>query len=349
MPVALMVAMVSCVQVERPGGGAEALMAFSASTKSGADMGEDLPTWVVAVKSMDADRQSIVPFYTHFFGSLSEFSDVDRSFNTHSHYPDNYDQVIVSGFAPATESDTPGFADRRNGQLLDLTEGWTVVSVNYGEESYDNSVWQDIAVATAVKGSIMKPISSPLVYHYATVRLTFQAQRTPNMSYLGVKDVVVTAAPSITPYELKLVDGAYQAVGKEVALSIPIVNDVNSSYIAQDIATVVDPVYLVLDESHTVNALGPFSVSATYYPIVDGQEDVEGELIVRTYDNVYISDLRDSQGRPVDDISQGDSYRISLLFDQDSFTLSAARVDDWQEGGNITIPVFNPVTVQGGE
>lgn len=53
-------------------------------------------------------------------------------------------------------------------------------------------------------------------------------------------------------------------------------------------------------------------------------------------------DLYDQEDNLVDDIAPGQSYLVTMILDQDSFNL-IGQEEDWQDGGNVVLPVPNPV------
>ena len=48
--------------------------------------------------------------------------------------------------------------------------------------------------------------------------------------------------------------------------------------------------------------------------------------------------LRDTNGQPVVGVEPGESYLVTVTFDQDEFLITAIQ-QDWEQGGKIPIPI----------
>lgn len=322
----------------------------------------DWPCKVVMHRSTSLGRigsEGYKPYFETWFGSIDSYLPSVAKYNTQTAYPSNYDYVTMSGFAPAMENDRGSAEDSAEAWLLDMCDNYSRVRVNYGDAEYNNTVWQSIAVAGPKVGSSISPYrdeSDALDFHFATFRVKFRAIRSQNMKNLGVMDAHIIMSPEYVPVDIRWDSetGSYFPKGDgstEIDALLRPANHNRDNIISQDTGSgeqqyaETDYIYLCKPNSGFALSALHINLSLTYsrdtehyeessrYPGLFGTkfggEDVSVSL--QTPDNV-----------PVTSIQPGQSYIVTIVFDQDSFTLAGIS-EDWEDGGNVILPILNPV------
>lgn len=352
LSVASVAALLSCTREVVLSEDAVSDVPIQINTKSGEDK-IDLPFRLYFVRSnmfSQIGTEHYSPYFEHYFESMETYNLDKGRFNTNKFYPANYNNVYVSGFAPAMKEDNGdvdnAFDDTVNhGGLLDMTDHHKRVRVNYGSAEYDNSKWAGIAVAGPVVGNTLDPISASeddvLKFHYATIRVSFRAYKTVNMQNLGIRNVRVIVRPQNVPVSLMWNSnlGAYLPAGDgSRTMEIGLKNNTDNNVILPDIDQnkITNYYYVCREHQDVVVPHMIVNLAVEYYDV-----NSDNLLSKRLYENVEIP-LRDNGGNPVSNVKPGDSYLVTIVFDQDSFEIKG-EMEDWQDGGNFNIPVVNPV------
>ena len=355
----LLAAVISCNRNDIP---QSELISLSTVATKATPAGE-WPCMVVMHRSVALDKigtDGYKPYYETWLPSIDTYSPSNQKWNTQTAYPSNYDYVTMSGFAPAMQDDHGDRVDFTDptGWLLDMCNDYKSIRVNYGEEPYDNSVWAGIANAGPKVGSSISPYKNAedaLDFHYATFRVKFQAICSENMKSLGVMDAKVVIGPEYIPVSLEWDPeaGSYYPKGNstlvprfEALLEPPVANDVNSiPHAPGDEYAETDYIYLCKsDNSHALPSLH-INLDLTYSR--DLERYAEGSRFPGKFGTLFggndVSvELSTPNGDPVTSILPGQSYVVTIVFDQDSFTLKG-QSEDWEDGGNVIIPIPNPV------
>lgn len=311
---------------------------------------------MTATKAAEGEPLADMPCQVFFrTGSQMYFTlDLDglenTDYNTGRVYPSSYQTVSACAVAPCSSDGS---------QILSASGDFSTVNVNYGSKGYDNSLWSVIAGTQAVSASSSRPFTAqrPLEFTYSAFRVRFQAIRSHNMNHMGVLDTKVVISPEYVPFSLDWDSrsGAYVAKGKSYAmaggLDVPLRSGLANDVILQSsYATSDGYVYLCKDDYSVAMPKLHINMDVNYS--TDTDTYAESARFNRKYGSLYGSqdltvDLVDKNGNPVTDIRGGQSYVVTIVFDQDSFTLSA-ELEDWEDGGNIVVPLPNPVPDFGG-
>lgn len=333
-------------------GEAPAMSIFTKAPASPLESGTDSPCRVVFIRKDrfgDVGGQGFKPFHEAWFSSMNTYSVANGRYNTMQSYPANNSYVYVSGYAPADEHET-------SGSLLRMNSTYDNVEVNY-EGDYDNSVWAGIAVADPVRGNAINPFINDdqvLEFHYATIRLRFRAWKAETMDNVGVYNVKVGIRPEHVPVSLKWDSyvGGYTPQGDgATAMNLDVKrsgNTLGQMYFKEDESNMN---WAGGDESHyfyvcrdrkdiTVGRL-MFDISADYTTDLNYADESKKTHVSKVNVPVYLQDHVDGD---VVNILPGDSYLITIIFDLDTFTL-VAEEEDWEDGGQLVIPVPNPVPI----
>lgn len=339
----------SCGHENRPESCAMELQ--TAATK--ASPVSDWPCYVVMHKGSAMENigeEEYEPYFKTWFSSVFDYSPVNGKFNTKLSYPSNYDYVCMSGFSPAMEEDNGDVEDAYPGWLLDMCDHYQRIRVNYGG-AYDNSKWEGIASAGPKTGSSISPFKSDsdaLDFHFSAFRVKIRAIRSKNMSSMGVHNVYVTIRSDYVPYSLEWDEDlkTYVPKGKEGNyLQIPLDNGDEYHMISQDLDDGSEPNYAVSDiiylckSDHAV-AMPHIHLDLHAEFTTDTEKYTGG--FTRDYPDVQV-EVKDSSDRILDDIQPGNSYVITIVFDQDSFTIEGVS-EGWEEGGNVNVQIQNPIT-----
>lgn len=356
----LLLAAAACSRTERPQ--SEFMSVGTHATK--APLAGEWPCKVVMHRSSSLSKigtSGYKPYFETWFDSIDTWNPSVAKFNTQTAYPSNYDYVTMSGFAPAMENDHGNSPDSEDGWLLDMTDNYSRIRVNYGSEEYDNSVWEGIAVAGPQVGSSISPYtdeSDALDFHFAAFRVKFRAICSENMTNLGVMDAHVIISPEYVPVSMEWDSnaGTYAPTGNGVreldALLIP-KNQNLENIISHDTGdgkpqyAETDYLYLCKPNSSYVLSALHINLSLTYSRDLDTYEEstrFPGRFGTKFGSEDVSVSLNTSEGVPVSSILPGQSYVVTIIFDQDSFTL-IGESEDWEDGGNVIIPVPNPVPV----
>lgn len=378
-----MMAMTACVEKIQ---GPSQAGSMSLSVKSGGSVYENLPYRLIFISSSKNEQvgtSGFTPYFEHWFNDdeMDEYKynvqkPNDGKYQTGKNYPENYDYVYVSGFAPAAESDdgaavAPDFSD---GRLLDLCNNYKYVEVNYDNKEYggydgaeydgliyDNGKWEGIASAGPVIGNMLNPFDGEedeLKFQHSTFRVRFRAIKSSKMTHLGVQQVDVVVSPQYTPYRLQWDSQAlsYFAAGDENVMpygyGVTLLNEENVPFLyfeknVFEESNFCRSDYIYFCKENNSQPLPKLHLNLRVVYNSDTDKYGDATRFVKNYgvlfgeDDVAI-DLYDEAGNPVDDIAPGQSYLVTIVLDQDSFSLIGHQ-EDWQDGGNIVIPVPNPV------
>ncbi|MCQ2130930.1 MAG: fimbrillin family protein [Bacteroidales bacterium] len=249
-----------------------------------------------------------------------------RSYNTRIPYPENNSNVHIFGYAPEN--------------VLGTTDAWKTLTPAYPGGVYDNSIWEDVLVAGAVSGHLDAPVAESLTFKHPTSRFRFIAYTEDGMKNYRVRNVTITADASIVPYSLawSAGDGRWMARSRDKEISFKFADNQGVDILGvEEFASDMEmgPYYLLPQDGPDI---GPFTIEATYYIEGDPSSATPHEKT-----NIYFR-ITDTSGNPVARINAGEDYLVAIQFRQDSFVLSGMRYEDWEDGGNIVIPIVNETT-----
>ncbi len=358
----LLAAVISCShnEISQP-----ELISLSTVATKAAPAGE-WPCMVVMHRSVAVEKigtDGYKPYYEKWIESIDAYSPSNQKLNTQTAYPSNYDYVTMSGFAPAMQGDRGDRVDYTapTGWLLDMCNDYESIHVNYGGKTYDNSVWEGIANAGPKIGSSISPFKNAedaLDFHFSAFRVKFRAICSENMNSLGVMDAKVVISPEYLPYSLEWDQeaGSYYPKGNNSAVPmlealLKPANNNSDNIISHDTGD-GDPQYAETDYIYLCKPVSSFSLSSLHINLdLTYSRDIEtydpGTRFQVRYGTLYGGNdvsvnLFTSDDVPVTSILPGQSYVVTIVFDQDSFTL-IGRSEDWEDGGNVIIPIPNPV------
>lgn len=293
-----------------------------------ATKGTEIPSRILLAISQDyakIDTDGLQqPFYNCYIPNIYQFA--GEYYNTREKYPDNDNRVYIFGYAPEN--------------ALSSSDNYKTLTPNY-ESFYNNPLWENILLCGPVSGNKSNHVNTPLVYSHPVSRFRFLAFKEESMVNYHVKHVVLKAGHEIVPYRLAWdkTSGMWKPQTMEntgINFTFKDQNAVEILGLGRENALEMGPYYLMPREG---NNIGPFSIEATYY--IEGDQSSEK---VYSKENIYLTISSDRSGNPVSRINAGEDYVMLIRFNQDSFTLSGVRMDDWEDGGNIIIPIINETT-----
>lgn len=264
------------------------------------------------------------PYFSCIIPDLNQWD--GQLYNTHKPYPDDDSRVYIFGYAPEDG--------------LTTTDSWKTLLPVYPGSVYDNSLWGEILLASPVSGKLSTPVDESLEYRHPVARFRFLAFKETGMQNYHVKDVRLAAGAELAPYSLAWDEGMWCPRSNAVdsfGFTFQDSNEVTILGLGEENALQMSPYYLLPQENNT---FGPFTIEATYY--IEGDPSSER---MYTRPGVYFQITTDRQDNPVSRINPGEDYAVLIRFNQDSFTISGVRLDDWEDGGNIIIPVINETTL----
>lgn len=350
-----LLAMVSCNRMDRPQD--NFISVSTLATKAGP--ASEWPCKVVMHRSTVLDNighSGYKPYFETWFESIGTWDPSVGKFNTQTAYPSNYDYVTMSGFAPAMQNDHGNSQDSEAGWLLDMYDNYRSIRVNYGSAGYDNSVWENIAIAGPQVGSSISPYKDErdaLDFNYATFRVKFRAICSQNMTNLGVVNAYVEISPDYVPVSIDWhpETGSYYPTGDgNTEIRALLKPDNQDNIIGHDLGhgepdyAVTDYIYLCKPDSRLALSSLHINLSLQYSTDLETYEDstrFPGQFGTKYGREDVSVPLKTSEGVDVTSILPGQSYVVTIVFDQDSFTL-IGEIEDWEDGGNVIIPVPNP-------
>lgn len=323
----LMLAAVSCGRIGHTRPEAEREISLVMQTKA-LEPKDVISSRILIAKSEDyvgiASSGLANPYYSCLIDNIFEWN--GSLYNTRTPYPEDDSRVYVFGYAPA--------------DVLTTTDSWKSLLPLYRDSEYDNSIWEDVLLCGPVSGKLSSHVNESLVYTHQVARFKFLAFKEESMLHYHVKNVRLSADPSLLPYDLAWNGTLWQArsgAGAELGFTFKVPETgVDILGIGLKDAIEMYPYYFLPQNG---NIIGPFSLEATYY--IDGDSSLDK---THRKDNIYFQIASDRNGDPVSRIRAGEDYVLMIRFNQDSFTLSGIRVDDWEDGGNIIIPIINETT-----
>lgn len=289
----------------------------------------EIPSRILVAAASDYDGMAASGLPTPYFNCvIPDLIQWDgRFYNTDKPYPDGDTPVYIFGYAPD------------NG--LTTADSWKTLLPAYPGSAYDNSLWGEILLAEPVSGKLSVPVSQTLEYRHPVARFRFLAFKETGMQNYHVKDVRLSAGSGLAPYSLVWSAGMWQPRGNGSASFAFTFQDSNELTIlgrGEENALEMSPYYILPQENNT---FGPFTIEATYY--IEGDPSSERTY---THTGIYFQITSDSQNHPVNRIDAGEDYAVLIRFNQDSFTVSGVRLEDWEDGGNIIIPIINETTIR---
>ena len=243
-----------------------------------------------------------------------------RMYNTLEKYPVGNTLIHIFGYAP--------------NDLLTTDDNWATLNPAYPGGTYDNAIWEDILVAGPVAGRHSAPVSDPLVYQHPVSRFTFTAAKDVNIGNYKVRDVTIIAGEEIVPHSLRwdATKGLWAPAGK--AGNTLQIDFRNKETGATELGEITEsPFYLIPQADDTI---GPFTIRVKYYVT----EPAYAEDIFEKTNLFFQISTKDGEG-----IRGGHDYTVNIRFKQDSFVIYGICQDDWEDGGNIIIPIINETTL----
>lgn len=320
----LMLAAVSCGRLDNKHPEVDREISVAMQTRSLFSQ-DAVSSRVLIAKSADYDAIGTSglenPYYSCLISNIYDWN--GELYNTRTPYPDDDSRVYVFGYAPD--------------DVLTTEDSWKTLLPRYQDSGYDNSLWGEVLLCGPVSGKQSSHVEESLVYTHPVARFKFLAYKKESMLHYHVMNVRLSADASILPYDLAWNGTIWQARDNgsaelEFTFKVP-ETGLDILGLGQDGALEMFPYYFLPQNSNTI---GPFTLEATYY--IEGDPTSEK---VHSKDNVYFQITSDRNGDPVGEIRGGEDYALLICFNQDGFTLSGVRLDDWEDGGNIILPIIN--------
>lgn len=263
----------------------------------------------------------------YFDCTLTNIDDYNtEKYNTEKYYPSGNQRVYAAGFSPAT--------------LDAVTTSGEVTTTVYNLFRMPNRNGQDstVLVSNTIVGSDSYTFHETLEFAPATARFIFRAIRSENLyQSLYVRHVTVKVQEDFVPNAIQWDDDAlsYKAthvsglgVGEHALVY-------NGPQLSTSSYTTLGVRYLSPFTGSAL-ALASVSVEMSYNPSFP-----TGEIIDQVWDTSNSSlsvPLLDLEGNAVTAVAAGESYLITIIFDQDEFELVAQEVD-WEWGGYVPVSV----------
>lgn len=281
-------------------------------------------------------QEGFEPYHDLLIDNIYQWN--DKVFNTYVKYPQDNRTVYLNAVAPASADNSKPDTGK-----LYASDNWASFRMNYptddsGNPAYDNSLWGNVVVSNTLHGTLDNQVSGHMQYHYPSAKFTFSAYKEEKMKNYNVRNVVVSSGAAILPYSLAWNAGnkeycAFGGASQGISFLFANNDGVDIMGLGEEKAIQMPPFYFLPQEN---NSIGPFDIEASYY--VDGDS---ASTKVHRKSNVWFDIVSDRNGNPVSEIKAGEAYRVIIRFNQDSFDIIGVKCDDWQDGGNVVIPVIN--------
>ncbi len=250
------------------------------------------------------------PYFTSIIDNLNAYS--DNKYNTGELYPSNNTTVYATGFSPA---DMQQSNNNKRLTLSTRTSGLT-----------------DVCIASSIiNGNRITPFNAPMSFEHTLTKIRFTVER--DMTMVGIRDVrniTVTIPNSYLPIEWNWNEVAYQ-----VNYSKPATDNLTLTHpdiISGTTTDELETVYLMLP-TNNLGILNKIRLTADI--LLTTSSEVE-----RSIDNTLDIQLYDTDNATmVTNAKPGEAYEINIRFQQNSFTLIARQLDNWEQGGLIYVPV----------
>lgn len=235
-------------------------------------------------------------------------------FNTGKEYPKDNSTVYATGYSPASMGRTS------NAETITLSE--------------DHSGKTDVCVASKeIDGKRSVPFYTEMTFEHTLTKIYFTVERHSTM--VGIRDVRNITATIPNAY-LPIEWNWKSNTGKYV---------LNSSKTAKD--------NLILTHPDIINATKTEELGTAYLMIPPGKSDgtlkdirLTADLLLttsskveRTIDEKMNIQLYDENGAKATEIKPGEAYSVNILFQQNTFTLTARQLKKWEQGGLIYVPI----------
>lgn len=244
-----------------------------------------------------------------------ESYNIDKDkFNTGKEYPKDNSTVYATGYSPASMERTS------NAETITLSE--------------DHSGKTDVCVASGkIEGKRSVPFNAEMTFEHTLTKIYFTVERHSTM--VGIRDVRNITATIPNAY-LPIEWNWESSTGKYV---------LNGSKTAKD--------DLIFTHPDIINATNTEELGTAYLMMPTGKNDgtlkdirLTADLLLttsskveRTIDEKMNIQLYDEDGAKVSEIKPGEAYIVNILFQQNTFTLTARQLNKWEQGGLIYVPI----------
>ncbi|MDD3038946.1 hypothetical protein [Bacteroides sp.] len=257
-------------------------------------------------------KKNLNDFFQSPIDDLNEYS--KNKYNTGEFYPYDNAMVYATGYSPTDIQTSSDY------QTLTL--------------SIANSGIADVCVAEKVIGGNQNaPFSETMNFEHTLTKVFFTVERDQTMvGNRDVRNITITIPKSYLPVEwnYNFDENKYKINSEKTANS-------NLKFIHPDIISGTNT-----DELGTAYLMLPMinsgilkNLRLTADILLTGSHEIE-----RTIDNTLNIQLYDNDNiTKVTNAKPGEAYEVCIRFQQNSFTLIARQLDNWEQGGLIYVPI----------
>lgn len=289
-------------------------------------------------ESLDRVSTDGIPYYECELEKINEYGEEATKLQTGRYYPQLNTRVYAVGFVPS------GLAP-----VAENSYGAYYLPYRNGEDT-------TVLASNSIVGSSVYIFRDLMEFRPATTQFIFRAIRTKNMeNNLYVRNISVTMPYGAVPNLLRWDDAevCYKAAydrnldraegGKGKVVDNPI--EYKGNQLNTDTYSELGTRYLALPAEAT--SLTGITVTAQLSYKQDFPDEGESVTWYRQWpdksnrEEALEIPLLDMDKRPVTGIKPGESYLVTITFDQDAFAITAER-QEWEQGGKIPIPIIPP-------
>lgn len=258
-------------------------------------------------------KETLNDLFNTQIDDLNKYS--DSKYNTGEVYPNDNTTVYATGFSPANMQNSNNF------QTLTLSE----------EESGITDV---CTVEEAIQGNRNSPFKETMNFEHTLTKIYFKVQRDQTMvGSRDVRKIKLTIPNGYLPIEWN-----WNAAQKKYEINKDRQATKNLIFEHEDIivGTNTDDLGIAYLMLPTTNTGKLESLHLTAEILLTNSSTVEREINeelkpIQLYEKDNDTEVLNAQ--------PGEAYEVCIRFQQNSFTLIARQMDNWEQGGLIYVPI----------
>ena len=257
-------------------------------------------------------KNTLDDFFQSKIDDLAQYS--NSKYNTGKSYPNDYSTVFATGYSPADMQNSSDF------QVISLPNKSSGIT--------------DVCVAEKViSGSQTSLFHETMEFEHTLTKVYFTVQRDKTMEgSRDVRNITINIPKSYLPiewnYDTK--DNKYKINYKKTATDN--LQFTHSDIIHSTGTEELGTAYLMLPTNNE-GKLNNLHLTAEILLIDETQIErkIDSPLDIQLYEQDNVS--------PISNAKPGEAYEVCFQFQQNSFTLIARQLDNWEKGGLIYVPV----------
>ena len=253
-----------------------------------------------------------------FTAEIANLNDYRNSkYNTGEAYPEDKSTIHATGISPMTMKYSEGF------QTLNLPEGTKAGTL-------------DVCATSSIDGNSISPFNAPMIFEHTLTKVKFYAERHKTMvgsRNVGNINITVPAASQYLPTQW-----IWNATYKKYEADPHVYDKTDLVFnfpgtLFETETQEIGTAYLMLPVNNT-GQLENIQISAEITPIASTEVE---NMIQTTLPAIQLYKVDNKTAVSV--AKPGEAYEILVVFQQNSFTLTARQQEDWDRGGLIYVPV----------